>query len=318
MVYGSYAMDTGFGRGWDGLLWVILGPFIWPLALFQFLNGPLDDMMVLAILTMGSAFGLMALVEICYWGERKLRFWRAAGPLRKLTRRAWWLNWGLMWLVAWAIWGICQLVNWDELKLTDWESSVAIGIIYGWALFCLGVIYFNLGRWLLRCWSVFNEKRRRWRKGFSWAGLSLLLLWMMTVVWLVVSWFLTPYQGRSESTFAVLHAAIKNTCLSDSERENCPQNLEEISYIEPEEFADKLGLIADSKYAYDPESGQYTWLIKTGPYAAVLFDQRLKDWNGDGMGEYGWDFRVMWLSPLTGKLMGAPKWLRGEEWRFGD
>jgi len=92
---------------------------------------------------------------------------------------------------------------------------------------------------------------------------------------------LGPPQGNE---FFNIHAAIKNTCLDDPEQINCPQKVEDISFIEPEEYQ-KLSN-TQASYLYDKSENRYTLVVRYSRNRAVLFDPRLKETLGRDFEEY--------------------------------
>lgn len=79
-----------------------------------------------------------------------------------------------------------------------------------------------------------------------------------------------------------MNAAIKNTCLVDPLKRNCPQNLDQVINLYPQDFQ-KLQTDYVFTYAYYPEQNNYTLIARPksqymnlpfGFYIAV-FDQRM-------------------------------------------
>lgn len=75
--------------------------------------------------------------------------------------------------------------------------------------------------------------------------------------------------------FFPLNAAIKNTCILDPNKQNCPTSLEELVAIEPERFTE---ILSDNRayYEYDTESGDYTLIVLEGKTRrASIFSPKL-------------------------------------------
>lgn len=152
--------------------------------------------------------------------------------------------------------------------------------LYNWLPF-LGI--FLLAGFLT--WMLLRSKKKS--DGFVLlSGIALLILvaiplWVALIIFISTSGaFLNPTADRGVSQ---MNAAIKNTCLVDPKRNNCPQNLDQVLNLYPEDFKkiqDKYTL----NYIYYPEDNNYTlvarpkdkgiWDFPRTLYVAV-FDQRL-------------------------------------------
>lgn len=121
-------------------------------------------------------------------------------------------------------------------------------------------------------------------------------------------WFGYPDNPQA-SRFNIINAAIKNTCFIDPNKENCPQDLEEISYIEPKQYQ-MMVECCQVNYQYDSVNNLYSLVIRYSPTRAVLFDWRLVDQSGIDFKEYQVN--------LLGKdsLIDAPDW--DGPWEFED
>ncbi len=78
-----------------------------------------------------------------------------------------------------------------------------------------------------------------------------------------------------------LHAIVKNTCLIDPERVNCPQTVEDMRVVEPR-FYDDLQETHQIFYRYNPENNEYVLVVRYSPHDAVLFSQLLKSPEQNG------------------------------------
>lgn len=116
------------------------------------------------------------------------------------------------------------------------------------------------------------------------------------------------------SRFFVLHAAIKNTCLYDPQKVNCPQKVSDLGIIEPREYQ-----LADAQtemyYEYNPANYNYTFMVRYSPRGLVIFDQRLvesvgvdfKDYRVEKVPTSDYD-RVIDPPPFDGPWDQVPKW----------
>lgn len=122
------------------------------------------------------------------------------------------------------------------------------------------------------------------------------------------------WDNPQASRFFVLHAAIKNTCLYDPQRVNCPQKVSDLGIIEPREYG-----IADAQtemhYEYNPANNNYTFMVRYSPSGLVIFDQRLVESVGVDFKDYrvqkeptsDYD-RVIDPPPFAGPWDQVPKW----------
>lgn len=138
------------------------------------------------------------------------------------------------------------------------------------------------------------------------------ILPIIVVVTFMFEVFFSPMGNPQATRFAVLHAAIKNTCLIHPERLHCPTTLEEIGYIEPKYYQSMIKT-AQASYQYYPEENNYTFIVRYSPTQAVIFDQRLVDL-------YGVDFKEYRVSVLgTDRIANPPEFLgevEFEEWEY--
>lgn len=117
------------------------------------------------------------------------------------------------------------------------------------------------------------------------AGSFLLLLTLIPVIALLL--VLTASAGilvnfYPDRDISQMNAAIKNTCIVDPLKRNCPQNLDQVISLYPQDFK-KLQTDYVFTYKYYPEQNNYTLIarpksqylnIPYGFYIAI-FDQRM-------------------------------------------
>jgi hypothetical protein len=181
-----------------------------------------------------------------------------------------------------AFWEFVSLMSSDLGAKPTLVSIVALGAV---------LLTSFLGVWSLPfVISTLGARIFLKRKLASWLNQLLLLLPTIPLLLLmgVISLFLFNVMGRHTlfaSRYFKLHAAIKNTCLLDPQRHNCPTELVGISYIEPDEFR-SLAADTDFVYRYDPATNQYTFIARPFTDKAVVFDQRLIPLIGVDFEEY--------------------------------
>jgi hypothetical protein len=99
---------------------------------------------------------------------------------------------------------------------------------------------------------------------------------MMSFVSLIVVAFVSE-DNNLASYYGQMHAAIKNTCLLDPDRRNCPKDVDGIIHIEPDNFV----FYKDNSYLfyeYREKENSYTFVaLKKDTRRGVVFDPRLKD-----------------------------------------
>ncbi len=268
---------------------------------------PLWGILYTTIFASAFAFGLSTLFEL---GLRAYRVYQQKTAPKKrapsLLRR----HWVFLWLVLWfVVIGVGRLMSdlQTSLYLDEWFVSLYLGG------FVFGVVammrYGILG--LLQMSSLWKRKGKARSVWLERAGRVLLVCIAVYpfLAFLGIFAWLRYETNPAGSQFHVLHAAVKNTCLIDPERENCPHTLEELSYIEPEAFA-RAEAFTQMQYQYDLESNQYSLVIRYTPERAVVFDQRLHD-------EYGLDFHEYSVQLLgQDRLKNAPDW--NGLWTFSD
>lgn len=187
----------------------------------------------------------------------------------------------------------------------------------------IGFLFYILLRavWLL-LWSLVPKLANNVvaRSVFGVTVVAALLIPVASIVFLWVEVFIDPLNQhtgvRTWQSYSVIHAAIKNTCLFDPNRENCPSSLEEISYIEPAEYQRMMSEAQYVAYYYDLESNQYTLIVRYSPLAVSVYDQRLVQ-------DYGIDVHEFSVSVLgTDQMKDAPAYLRDQkldalpEWEY--
>lgn len=150
------------------------------------------------------------------------------------------------------------------------------------------------------------KKHRKLPVSYASVAVAIPILCIFSFVfWVLTEDYLQPQAGR----FFIINAAIKNTCFMDPDRRNCPQVLEEIGYIEPQEYQNMMEC-CQVNYQYHPDLEQYSLVIRYNPTKAVVFDWRLTD-------ELGVDFKEYQVS-LFGQdqLVDPPAW--EGPWQFAD
>lgn len=139
---------------------------------------------------------------------------------------------------------------------------------------------FQGAAWLGRRWTKTSPLLRR-----SITALGVVLFcYPFFIVAIFVIWLLwDPLSGIATAEHHTLHAAIKNTCLLDSEKVNCPQRLEDIRIIEPEVY-DSVSQHSQLKYEYNPENNTYIFVVRYSPIQAAMFSNHFEqetDWQAD-------------------------------------
>lgn len=172
------------------------------------------------------------------------------------------------------------------------------------------VFYLALrGGWAL-LWQLVPKlaERRSWRTLFLLTSVTAVLLPVSVVTIVLIEIFIDPINQHDSpnnwGAYSVVHAAIKNTCLIDPAKENCPQTLEEISFIEPQQYQQMRTAAQQVIYQYDPASNQYTLIVRYSPVRVAVFDQRL-------IAEFGVDAHDYQVSVLgQDRVVDAPEFLR--------
>jgi hypothetical protein len=138
--------------------------------------------------------------------------------------------------------------------------SIVVGVATG--LLSWPFYLFLLIKKLFRLQHI--ERILPWLRG----GVFALSIVSAVCFWLYIDEPIIPPEA------VVLHAAIKNTCVFDPRRENCPQNLEGIGIVEPGNFA-TVKATSQMRYTYDPMTNQYSFVVRYGKRNGIIFDQRL-------------------------------------------
>jgi hypothetical protein len=109
-----------------------------------------------------------------------------------------------------------------------------------------------------------------------------------------------------------VHAIVKNTCLLDAQRVNCPQVLEDIGKVEPEFFQRAMDR-NQVFYSYNAAQNQYVLLFRYSPREALLFSQLLKSPTQNGT--LGDDFQVVEIETLgKDKVKNIPEFAKAFEY----
>ncbi|MCD8484549.1 hypothetical protein LRY65_05695 [Candidatus Woesebacteria bacterium] len=278
----------------------------------QYLEGnigvfPVWGVVYTIVFTSVFAFAVTTVMELVL---RVIGFQRQRQRRKKKRFQLSFQQWFLLWLLIWfGVLGVGRILSpvWSDLFL----SESLVGLYFaGFAFGVVAIVRYliltavNLGVRI----SAQKIKFPQWSKTMGRAGLIFLAVYPILALIGVIAWF--RYETNpGGSQFHVLHAAIKNTCLIDAARENCPQTLEELSYIEPAAFA-RAQEFTQMQYQYDAETNQYSLVIRYNPQRAVVFDQRLH-------AVYGLDFHEYSVALLgTDRLKEAPAW--SGPWMFPD
>jgi hypothetical protein len=127
---------------------------------------------------------------------------------------------------------------------------------------------------------------------FSFIGFFILLTIITSLTFIII--FIDDV--RPTASYHVLNAAIKNTCILDPEKKNCPTTEEELIKIEPERFKE---MTKHSKitYRYYPDTNQYTLIVRGNYLLAdhtqvAMYDPRLLSVKNYGNGLDFYDARI--------------------------
>jgi hypothetical protein len=223
------------------------------------------------------------------------------------------MDWLRLWLSQFLIiLGVTYLIF--SQKLFVIEESFAVFyfsfLVFGIVATFVGVIngIVTLGVLLAKRFVVLPQFHKKSIKVVSRVVLFLLYFYPFFTAGVAMYWFTHPDHPQA-SRFHVINAAVKNTCFIDPDRENCPQTLEEISYIEPVKYQEMIDC-CQVNYVYDKEQNKYALVIRYAPTRAVLFDWRQVD-------EFGLDFKEYEVELLgQDRLKNPPSWVG--PWEFPD
>lgn len=192
--------------------------------------------------------------------------------------------------------------------------NLLIGISYfiliGSGLVALLFFFLRFCIWLI---DTIFKKTLVWQKWSVYITTGIVVYGVLAVSLGLLELFASPIPNPSASRFAIINAAIKNTCFIDPAKANCPQSLEEISYIEPQAYK---SMIENNQvqYVYHPESNLYTLVVRYSPTRAVIFDWRLTDTTTI-------DFKDTEVSVLgKDRIKNPPDWdgpWTFPEWKYG-
>lgn len=112
-----------------------------------------------------------------------------------------------------------------------------------------------------------------------------IIIFFVGVIFLMITGVIPLGDGNGFPNLRLnqMNAAIKNTCLVDPLKQNCPQNLEQVLILYPEDF-EKIQKEFALTYTYYPETNNYTLIGRAkDPYTfsikyagnVAVFDQRL-------------------------------------------
>lgn len=204
-----------------------------------------------------------------------------------MTTKHWWVFFGGLVLISSGI----QVLIYAFPQSLIIETIVSQPVRMVWlciGLGGLGAIFYYLFKaiiyLLLQRITVIQSSRPIQRALLG--GLMLVGMYpFLLIVFVLLELFVNPLGTPAASQFFVINAAIKNTCFIDPEKNNCPQTLAEIGYIEPRAYQE---MIAHNQvnYVYDPQKNLYTLVVRYHPTRAVVFDWRLVDTFGVDLHEY--------------------------------
>ena len=261
---------------------IVLSPFYALLYVIDLINlmaglhTVLHNAAYAALFSIGAVFLLQMTMR--FVRTRKMRT-----PIRPLT-----------WFALWLYLFIAYLLLFNTLVANLSHSTeygpAAIIVLLFWAITLIGA-----GSLFYYIFLVFDAvilsrlalaKQNKPASLLVLSGLSLFALYPFLFVLIIgVEVFVQPLGNPQSTRFAVINAAIKNTCFMDPVRKNCPQTLEEISYIEPQYYKD-LRTETQVSYNYYPDINLYTLVVRYSPTRAVIFDWRLTETTGVDFGEY--------------------------------
>jgi hypothetical protein len=228
-----------------------------------------------------------------------------------LNTTQWWLMYGVLVGIS----GLIQAVIYffPDSLLTQAIVGPPLGVIWIFlGLGGLGAIFFYglklIITLLLNRIQLIQTNQTVQRALFAALILTGLYPFILVPV-VIVELFVNPLGNPAASQFFVINAAIKNTCFIDPERNNCPQTLEEIGYIEPKAFET---MIQNNQvnYVYYPETNQYSLVVRYHPTRAVIFDWRLVE-------EFSMDLHEYEVSVLGQDRVIDPPAFAGP-WTFED
>jgi hypothetical protein len=230
--------------------------------------------------------------------------------LRKADKK---LDWLRLWLsqfliILGATYGVFSqnFFVWEETVSIFYFTFLSFGIVATFIGAINGVV--SLGIILAKRFIVLPKVHKQLVKVALKITLFAVYFYPFFTAGVAMYWFTHPDHPQA-SRFHVINAAVKNTCFIDSERENCPQTLEEISYIEPSKYQELIDC-CQVNYQYDQENNLYSLVVRYSPTKAVLFDWRLVD-------EFGLDFKEYEVEVLgQDRLKDAPEW--AGPWEFAD
>ena len=311
----SLSQVLGWTEGLPDLMSYLLLILFAPTFGFFVLIGSLTDILYLPFLTDFLMYGILfgTLMTLILQGISLIvtKIFR----LTKLNEKQWWLVWGIAvmangFVYQFALINQQQVFTWGpEFLIIASIASAAIIFYFFVGLKKLIKLFFKKTRPKMTL-----EEKKNWQ--ITWrVFLIIFWIWMGMSILSVGGW-LAINTTPAMSSYAVLNAAVKNTCLLDPEKKNCPRTLEEISYIEPEEYKKKIvERNVQAKYVHDQESGLYTWMVRTTPDRVVIFDWRL-------VNETGLDFKEAKVGIWSNKVEEVEEmraWRVEEEfWQFPE
>lgn len=183
-----------------------------------------------------------------------------------------------------VLYGVTSLLQSSELPSSFGYLALLVAVMVFGGMASLLWFLFKAVSTLGKTWLTLPKRTRK-------AGTLVLtfigaatFLYPFLVVVVVLIWFLwNPLGTIADVRMHTLHAAIKNTCILDEKKENCPYTLEDIRRIEPKVY-DELQACCQMQYTYTPENNQYVFVVRYSPVQAAMFSQRFvteTEWGTD-------------------------------------
>lgn len=128
-------------------------------------------------------------------------------------------------------------------------------------------------------WIIFKKTKKSKKKIFNLSIFTILSLLIIPVLFftsiVITEIYMELYDEPTAGKYFPLNAAIKNTCYLDPQKLNCPQTVQDLMNIEPDNFG-RLTKDAALTYRYYPETNEYTLIVREkGSTKVAIFDPRL-------------------------------------------
>jgi hypothetical protein len=189
-------------------------------------------------------------------------------------------------------------------------SQVVITPVLLYSFLLMGLFYLfgwsSVPYWIIT--SIYKIIKKKSNRKIEYLSFSIVVVTLVLMITSVLFFF---EENPNGGAYNQLNAAIKNTCLTDPRHDHCPHTLEELSYVEPEMFAE-TNKTAQMIYSYYPERNEYTLIVRYKPDQAIIFDPRF-------LATTGLDFQEFSLSTWgKDRLIDPPKfdgpWDQIQEW----